>query len=56
MVCEEQPTRDCYMGVCDKCTTFAHSLKDEVIRVFNELEIEEVKNMGLFHNSRNHIS
>ena len=42
MVCQD-PSRDCYMSMCDHCKPLAIALKDEVIKVFNELEIEEVR-------------
>ena len=31
------------MSMCDHCKPLAIALKDEVIKVFNELEIEEVR-------------
>lgn len=41
MVCNDGG-RDCHMGECGQCKDFALALKDEVTKVFNDLEIDEV--------------
>ena len=31
------------MGACDECKAYIGPLRDEVIQIFNDLEIEEVR-------------
>ena len=41
MVCNDGG-RDCHMDMCGLCKDFALALKDEVTKVFSDLEIDEV--------------